>query len=139
MFKTLVTAFLITSAISSTSYAAKQNCASDAEAEYSVPVGLLSVMSAQEVSRPKDTFYGPMRLYKGVIPFAASGIGATENEIKTNPCQNYRGAAWLLMNKFGGKDTKDIFTAVNVYYYGTHKKEFGPVTINIRKLYQGFR
>ncbi|MBG6246641.1 hypothetical protein CS369_21555 (plasmid) [Candidatus Symbiopectobacterium sp. 'North America'] len=76
-------------------------------------------------------------MYKEIIPLAASGIGATENEIKTNPCQNYRAAAWLLMNKFGGKDAKDIFTAVNGYYYGPHKKEFGAVTLKIKKAYEG--
>lgn len=136
MFKTFIGAFLISTAISSTSYAATQNCASDAETEYSVPTGLLSVMSAKEPLLPKNKFYGPMRLYQGIIPLAASGIGSTEDEIKTNPCQNYRAAAWLLMNKFGGKDAKDIFTAVNGYYYGSHKKEFGTITLKIKKRYE---
>lgn len=131
MFKTFIGALLISSVISSTSYAATENCVSDAETEYGVPTGLLSVM-AKEPSLPKNTNYGPMGLYQGIIPLAASGIGATEDEIKTNPCQNYRAAAWLLMNKFGGKDAKDIFTAVNGYFYGSHKKEYGAVTLRIK-------
>lgn len=121
----------------SISYATAKDCISNAEAEYGVPNGLLSVMKGSDLNNHRTNlkFYGPMHLYEGVISFASKGIDVSEEEIKSNFCQNYRAAAWLLMNKFEGKESKDIFSAVNRYYYGFSKSTMGSVTLRIKKQY----
>lgn len=123
--------------LTSISYASTKDCISNAEVEYGVPDGLLSVMKGSEpvFQRTNLKFYGPMNLFEGVIPVASKGIDESEDEIKTNPCQNYRAAAWLLMNKYGGNGAKDIFSAVNRYYYGFSKSTMGSVTLNAKKQY----
>lgn len=118
-------------------YASEMNCISGAEVEFGVPDGLLSVMKGSEPVNERDKlkYYGAMHIYEGIIPFASKGINVSEEEIKSNLCQNYRAAAWLLMNTYKGKDSKDIFNAVNRYYYGFSKSTMGSVTLRIKKQY----
>ncbi|ABS45607.1 type IV pilus biogenesis protein PilT (plasmid) [Yersinia pseudotuberculosis IP 31758] len=120
-------------------YAKDLNCITRAEADYDVPAGLLNVMAAYEAKRNQpvaNKLYGPMQLHSVVIPMAAEGIHSTEHEIKYNDCQNYRAAAWLLMNSFGGNLYSDIFNAVNNYYYGFGKQSYGVITLKIKDMYQ---
>lgn len=132
MIQTLLGSALLCMIITTNADAADEICISNAESEYYIPSGLLSLMKGSESSQK---LYGPMGLSQEIIHFAAKGINTTEDDIKNIPCENYRAAAWLLMNKFGGKESFDIFTAVNRYYYGFSSKRIGPVTLRIKNQY----
>lgn len=45
-----------------------------------------------------------MGLYEKVIPFAAAGLGVKPDAVRYHPCENYRAAAWWLMNKADGRE-----------------------------------
>lgn len=120
-------------------------CASEAAVEYGVPEKVFHALvegygwhSGSEESRKNAEDrgqYGSMGLSEYSMPEMARNIGTTVEAIKTDPCENYRGAAWWLMNPAGGNDG-DIWEAVNRYFYGHPQRDSYPKTEQIRAIYE---
>jgi hypothetical protein len=135
--KNIIYVVLIISMTNGNALANNANCITQAESEYGVLPGLISVMKSSESSDEnlKGHLYGPMGLNKKVIEVAARGMNVSQTSIQEESCMNYRAAAWLLMNVYGGYNEKDIFNAVNRYYYGQHIRTVGKQTQLVKKRY----
>lgn len=96
---------------------AAEPCLERAAAEFNVPTKVLDAMR-QENSAPKNDSlakrtFGPMGLVKPAIQLAQR-LAGIENA-KTDACQNYRAAAWLLAEartRAGG----DLWEGIGHYY-----------------------
>lgn len=133
--KKLLLSWAITMAASDPALADDAACIQRAESEFGVPSGLISVMKTSEKPGAEEKFrlYGPMGLQARVIAEAAEGLHVDPDAIRNDRCTNFSAAAWLLMNTSGGSQEKDIFTAVNRYYYGHGKLQPGRQTQLIQR------
>lgn len=112
------------------------DCGKAAAKEFDVPAKIFSSMALEEINSPKDInnqeHYGPMGLSRLIVPVAAKGINSTESKVKTDTCENYRAAAWLLTKPIRDGKTTDIWIAVNQYYYGLPARPSYPVTDRVK-------
>lgn len=111
------------------------DCGKVAAHEFSVPEKVFLALALEEKDSPKDLnrdLYGPMGLGEFLIPLAAQGIKTTETKVKTDICENYRAAAWLLTKPIRDGLTSDIWIAVNHYYYGAATRSSYPVTDRVK-------
>ena len=119
-------------------------CANEAALEFGVPQKVFRALavgngwSQNEAiqQRAEDRGeYGPMGLGEQALPVIAQNIDSTAEAIKTDPCENYRGAAWWLMNPAGGS-AGEIWEAVNHYFYGDAQLHSYPITERVRAIYE---
>jgi len=101
-------------------------CLTMAAKEFGVDQSVFSAMYRAEekgVSIVRNyNWFGPMKLAEPAIIVASKHIQASSSQIKTDPCQNFRAAAWWLMGPSGGATDKDIWNAVDKYYYGNNSR-----------------
>lgn len=121
-------------------------CAMDAAGEFRVPEKLFKSMVIQagtdaSSSIPaRDNEFGPMKLGYVFTTRAAKSIGATPEAIRTDPCQNYRAAAWHLAEQGAVKFATEeaIWEAVGRYFYGRKKNNLyttGIKTNEVKKIH----
>lgn len=104
-----------------------QQCLIRAAQEFNVPAPVLAAIQ-QERQGPTDPRlapreFGPMGLGEAVIDEAERQARISSREAKTNPCQNFRVAAWLLSKNLkhaGG----DLWKAVGWYQFGKDTRGF---------------
>jgi hypothetical protein len=111
------------------------DCGKAAAIEFDVPEKIFSAMALEEVNSPKDSnreHYGPMGLSRLIVPVAAKGINSTESKVKTDICENYRAAAWLLTKPIRDGKTTDIWIAVNHDYYGAPARSSYPLADRVK-------
>lgn len=114
-------------------------CGLDAAAEFGAPEKVLQALAINEdrLSAPLPHMmpeHGPMGLGEATIQYIAGNIDSSVESIKSNPCENYRAAAWFLMNPSGGNE-RPIWEAVNNYYYGGRTLPSYPMTDATRKIF----
>ncbi|HAT2714723.1 TPA: hypothetical protein I8303_003504 [Aeromonas hydrophila] len=113
------------------------SCADSAALEFGIPPKVFSALveyTRQEQPSPK--LFGPMKLYEGAINIASEKIGITADKAKGDDCQNYRVAAWWLMNPSGGNKEADIWIAVKRYFHGNKLvPESLDQSVAVRKIY----
>ncbi|MEX0446585.1 hypothetical protein [Xenorhabdus sp. SGI246] len=107
-------------------------CAVKAANEFGVPEKVWQALVIDSARNKNE--YGPMGLGEHSITIIAEHIGSTTDAIRTEPCENYRGAAWWLMNPAGGRE-EDIWEAVNRYFYGNAHRVRYPVTERVKAIY----
>lgn len=117
-------------------------CGLEAAAEFDAPVKVLQALTINEKSIPAPLphqlpEHGPMGLGELTIHFIADNIHSSAEAIKTDPCENYRAAAWFLMHSSGGNE-QPIWEAVNNYYYGGRTRTSFPLTDAARGIYDQF-
>lgn len=96
-----------------------QSCADSAALEFGVPSKVFSALVEYSLrEQPSPVLFGPMKLYGGAIDIASKQIGISADKAKQDDCQNYRVAAWWLMNPSGGNKEADIWIAVKRYLHG---------------------
>lgn len=135
MKSAVISTFLILAAVQA--HADFPACAANAAAEFGVPEKVFQAMVLESQANPdvKGEHYGPMGLYDLMIPFAADGIDASDDAVRTDPCVNYYAAAWWLMNEAGGNEG-DIWGAVATYYHGHKERESYPMMERVRAIYE---
>lgn len=114
-------------------------CGLDAAAEFGAPVKVLQALAINEKSVPPPPphmmpEHGPMGLGEATIQYIAGNINSSVESIKANPCENYRAAAWFLMNQSGGNKLP-IWEAVNNYYYGGRTRSSYPISEAARNIF----
>lgn len=120
-------------------------CANDAALEFGAPERVFRAMiitqgwySVSEYARQKAAergMYGPMGLGTHAINEIAAHLGTNEKALREEPCENFRGAAWWLMNPAGG-DEGDIWGAVTRFQYGDEDLPRYPATERARAIYE---
>lgn len=147
MKRTIITA-LAALAISQTPVLADEipACANDAALEFGAPERVFRAMvitegwySVSERVRQKAAdrgMYGPMGLGTHAIKEIAGHLGTSEKALREDPCENFRGAAWWLMNQAGGDDEGDIWGAVTRFHYGDADLPSYPATERARAIYE---
>lgn len=119
-------------------------CGREAAVEFGVPEKVFEALagsygwnSLNEETRKRAEErgeYGPMGIGEHALVEIAQQLGSSVDALKSDPCENYRGAAWWLMNPAGGKDG-DIWEAVNRYFYGHSQHRSYPITERVRAYY----
>jgi hypothetical protein len=119
-------------------------CANEAAQEFGAPEKVFRALAAGYGWSQDETIrqraedrgeYGPMGLGEHALPVIAQQIDSTVEALKTDPCENYRGAAWWLMNPAGGSED-EIWEAVNRYFYGDVQLYSYPMTERVRAIYE---
>ena len=112
-------------------------CAALAAVEQNVPVDVFEALArgVNLIGNRPPNLHGPMMLNAMIIPVAAEGIGEDPDKIASDPCTNYRAAAWLLMNIAGEKDDK-IWDKVRVYIYGQKERSEYPLLDRVKEMHE---
>lgn len=120
-------------------------CANDAALEFGAPEqvframviaeGWYSVSEHVRLKAAERGMYGPMGLGTHAINEVAGHLGTSQKALREEPCENFRGAAWWLMNLAGG-DEREIWDAVTRYYYGDADLASYPATERVRAIYE---
>ena len=123
-------------------------CSQAAAVEFGVPqmvfealtinaeMGAIDAATTKQSEQPGWPFHGPMQIHEYMIPQIAEAMGSSEQAIKENHCENFRAAAWFLMNPSGGNESS-IWVAVDAYIYGPNSTVEDRVIVKrIRRIYE---
>lgn len=100
-------------------YKQQDSCVVAAEKKMNVPSNVLSSIIIANFGYESEK---PIQFSNQPAIVAAKEMGVSVDQLKTDKCVSYAAAAMWLMNKSGGNGAKDIWTAVDHFYYGKLKK-----------------